>query len=160
MVVNAIINNKITSVFFEANNGGDMYAEKVQEELKKKGINWCNITWSRVPTTKTKLDRISASAGPIRGSEKSEYRLLIKKRTEIKSHKMYNDFLDLLFKFNQSQKMQGKQHDDVPDSLANLFQNVLGCKNTVGEVHSNYSRERNGGLRTWKIRRLKKLLSY
>lgn len=143
-VVNKIIEHHITHCHFEANNGGDMYAEKVQEELKKKGINWCNVTWSRVPTTKTKLDRILASAGPIRGSEKSEYRLLIKKRTEIKSHRMYNDFLDLLFKFNQSQKMQGKQHDDVPDSLANLFQNILGCKNTVGEVHSNYSREELG----------------
>ena len=57
---------------------------------------------------------------------------------------MYNDFLDQVFKFNQTQKMQGKQHDDACDALASLFQNVLGCKNTVGEVHSNYSREELG----------------
>lgn len=140
-VVDRIIKYHITHCHFEANNGGDMYAEAVKEELKKKGITWCNITYDRAPTNKSKLDRILASAGAIMGNERSEYRLLIKKRTMIKNNRMYNDFLDLLFKFNQSLKMQGKQHDDVPDSLASLFQNVLGCKNTVGEVHSNYSRE-------------------
>lgn len=140
-VVDRIIKYHITHCHFEANNGGDMYAEAVKEELKKKGITWCNITYDRAPTNKSKLDRILASAGAIMGNERSEYRLLIKKRSMIKNNRMYNDFLDLLFKFNQSLKMQGKQHDDVPDSLASLFQNVLGCKNTVGEVHSNYSRE-------------------
>lgn len=140
-VVDKIIKHHITHCHFEANNGGDMYAEAVKEELKKKGITWCNITYDRAPTNKSKLDRILASAGAIMGNERSEYRLLIKKRSMIKNNKMYNNFLDLLFKFNQSLKMQGKQHDDVPDSLASLFQNVLGCKNTIGEVHSNYSRE-------------------
>lgn len=140
-VVNKIIEHHITRCHFEANNGGDMYAEAVKEELKKKGVEWCNITYDRAPTTKSKLDRILASAGAIMGNERSDYRLLIKKRTMIKNNRMYNDFLDLLFKFNQSLKMQGKQHDDVPDSLASLFQNVLGCKNTVGEVHSSCSRE-------------------
>ena len=143
-VVNKIIQYHITRCHFEANNGGDMYAEAVKEELKKKGIIWCNITWEKAPTTKSKLDRILSSAGAIEGSDKSDYRLLIKKRIIIKEHKMYNEFLDLLFKFNQSLKMQGKQHDDVPDSLASLFQNILGCKNTVGVVHSNYSRDELG----------------
>lgn len=144
MVVNKIIEHHITHCHFEANNGGDMYAERVQEELKNKGITWCNITWSKVPTNKSKLDRILAVAGPIRGTKSSDYRLLIKKRTVIKGNKMYNEFLDLLFKFSQAEKMQGKQHDDIPDSLASLFQNVLGCKNTRGEVHSHYSRENLG----------------
>lgn len=143
-VVNKIIEHHITHCHFEANNGGDMYAEKVQEELKNKGIKWCNVTWSKVPTTKSKLDRILASAGAIRGSERSDYRLMIKRRTAIKNHAMYNLFLDLLFKFNQSLKMQGKQVDDVPDSLANLFQNVLGCKTDSGVVHSHYSRQELG----------------
>lgn len=143
-VVNKIIEHHITHCHFEANNGGDMYAEAVEAELKKKGINWCNVTWSKAPTNKSKLDRILASAGAIRGAEASAYRLLIKKRTMIKNNKMYNDALDFLFKFNQSLKMQGKQHDDFPDSLSSLFQNVLGCKNTVGEVHSNYSRDELG----------------
>ena len=138
MVVNAIINYRITTCHFEANNGGDMYAEKVEEELKKKNYR-CNITWSKVPTTKSKLDRILACQGAIKGAATSDYRLLIKERKLIRNHKMYNDFIDELTKFNQSPSVQGKQHDDAPDSLSNLFTNVLGCAR-VGVGRSTKSR--------------------
>ena len=138
LVVNAIINYRITTCHFEANNGGDMYAEKVEEELKKKNYR-CNITWSKVPTTKSKLDRILACQGPIKGAASSDYRLFIKERKLIRNHKMYNDFLDELTKFNQSPNVQGKQHDDAPDSLASLFTNVLGCAR-VGVGRSTKSR--------------------
>ena len=139
LVVNAIINYQITTCHFEANNGGDMYAEKVQEELKKRNYR-CNITWSKVPTTKSKLDRILACQGAIKGEAKSDYRLLVKERKIIKNNKMYNDFLDELTKFNQAPNMQGKQHDDAPDSLASLFTNVLGYVR-VGRARSSMSRE-------------------
>ena len=143
-VVNKIIEHHITHCHFEANNGGDMYADAVKEELKKKGIIWCAITCSKAPTTKSKLDRILSSVGFITGAQRSEYRMMIKKRVMIKNNMMYNYFLDMLFKFSQTEKIQGKQHDDIPDSLASLAQNVLGCKNTMGQVHSNYSREELG----------------
>lgn len=138
LVVNAIINYKITACHFEANNGGDMYAEKVQEELKKRNYR-CNITYSKVPTTKSKLDRILSVQGAIKGVAESEYRLLVKERKIIRGNKMYNDFLDELTKFNQSANMQGKQHDDAPDSLASLFANVLGTTRT-GKARSRISR--------------------
>ena len=138
LVVNAIINYKITACHFEANNGGDMYAEKVQEELKKRDYR-CNITYSKVPTTKSKLDRILSVQGAIKGVAESEYRLLVKERKIIRGNKMYNDFLDELTKFNQSANMQGKQHDDAPDSLASLFANVLGTTRT-GKARSRISR--------------------
>lgn len=139
LVINAIINYQITTCHFEANNGGDMYAEKVQEELKKRNYR-CNITWSKVPTTKSKLDRILACQGAIKGEAKSDYRLLVKERKIIKNNKMYNDFLDELTKFNQAPNMQGKQHDDAPDALASLFTNVLGYVR-VGRARSSMSRE-------------------
>jgi hypothetical protein len=138
MVVNAIIYYRITTCHFEANNGGDMYAEKVEEELKKKNYR-CNITWSKVPTIKSKLDRVLACQGAIKGAATSDYRLLIKERKLIRNHKMYNDFIDELTKFNQSPSVQGKQHDDAPDSLSNLFTNVLGCAR-VGVGRSTKSR--------------------
>lgn len=139
MVVNAIINYGITTCFFEANNGGDMYAEKVDEELKLRGYR-CNINWGRVPTTKSKLDRILACQGAIKGVASSDYRLFIKERKTIKGNKMYNEFLDEVIKFNQTPSMQGKQHDDAPDSLASLFTNVLGCVR-IGSARSTYSRK-------------------
>lgn len=127
LVVNAIIKYQISCCFFEANNGGDMYAEKVQEELKKQGYK-CNIMWGKVPTTKSKLDRILACTGAIKGSPSSEYRLLIKSRKFIKNNKMYNEFIDEMVKFNQTPAMQNKQHDDACDSLASMFTNVLGVQ--------------------------------
>lgn len=142
MVVNAIINNKITTCFFEANNGGDMYAEKVEEELKKENYK-CNIKWGKVPTTKTKLDRILAVQGAIKGSPASDYRLYIKERKTIKGNKMYNSAIDELVKFNQTPSMQGKQHDDFPDSLASLFTNVLGVAR-AGTARSTRSRAELG----------------
>ena len=139
LVVNAIITYNITHCFFEANNGGDMYAEAVEEELKKRNYR-CYIRWGKVPTTKSKLDRILACQGAIKGVPESDYRLFIKERKIIRNNKMYNDFLDELTKFNQSPAMQGKQHDDAPDSLASLFTNVLNCA-IVGRARSSMSRE-------------------
>ena len=60
LVVNKIIEHHITHCHFEANNGGDMYAEKVKDELESQGYYFCNITWSKAPTNKSKLDRILA----------------------------------------------------------------------------------------------------
>lgn len=139
LVVNAIINYQITCCHFEANNGGDMYAEKVREELEK--VNYkCNITVKKAPTNKSKLDRILACQGAIKGVSSSKYRLLVKERKIIRNNKMYNDFLDELTKFNQSASMQGKQHDDAPDSLASLFTNVLECAR-AGIAKSTFSRK-------------------
>lgn len=140
-VVGKIIEHHITNVFFEANNGGDMYAEAVKEELKKKGVNDCYIHWKKAPTTKSKLDRILEQQGAIRGASSSQYRLLIKTREAIKGNREYNDALNELFKFNQSQKMQGKQHDDFPDCLSSLFTNVLQCRTSNGTAYSHFSRQ-------------------
>ncbi len=140
-VVAKIIENHITYVFFEANNGGDMYAEAVKEELKKKGVNDCYIDSGKAPTTKSKLDRILAQQGAIKGALASTYRLLIKYRDAIRGNRMYNDFLNELFRFSQNLKKQGKQHDDVPDSLASLFTNVLKNENNRVGAYSHYSRK-------------------
>lgn len=140
-VVAKIIEHHITYVFFEANNGGDMYADAVKEELKKKGINDCYVDSGKAPTTKSKLDRILAQQGAIKGALASTYRLLIKYRDVVRGNRMYNDFLNELFRFSQNLKKQGKQHDDSPDSLASLFTNVLKNENSRAGAYSHYSRK-------------------
>lgn len=127
LVVNAIIKYQISCVFFEANNGGDMYAEKVQEELKKQSYR-CNIMWGKVPTTKSKLDRILACTGAIKGAPNSEYRLFIKSRKNIKHNEMYNAFIDEMVKFNQTPAMQNKQHDDACFEGNTLIATQFGYK--------------------------------
>ncbi len=144
MVVNAIIQNQITDCFFEANNGGDMYAEEVKRELEKQNYK-CYIHWAKAPTNKSKRDRILACDGEIKGSLIAKYRLQFKTRKAIKGNKMYNDFLDLLTHYNQSDNMIGKKQnpDDVPDSLASLVSNVLGVQR-AGIARSHYSRAELG----------------
>lgn len=142
-VVRYIIMYEVTSICFEANNGGDMYAEAVEKELKKQGYNGCYVFSKKAPTNKSKTDRILGSQGFIRGANNSEYRLIIPKRDDIKDDKMFNDALNEVFKFNQStaKNVRTKQHDDAPDSLALLGSEVLGMKSTYGKAVSNISRE-------------------
>ena len=132
----------ISRMCFEANNGGDEYADDIKRELKEKGIE-CYIESKKAPTTMSKTDRILNHQAEIRGSKASKYRLLIPIRDSIKNKKMINDALNQVFKFNQStsKNVRKRQHDDAPDSLAGLFANVLGMKGNYGKATSNISRE-------------------
>ena len=145
VVVNAIITYGVTHVCFEANNGGDMYADAVERELKKRGYV-CYVGSQKAPTNKTKLDRILAVQGFIKGADSSEYRLIIPTRESIKGDEEFNEALNELFKFNQStaKNVRKKQHDDFPDSCAMLGSNVLGIKGNYGKAVSNISRNMLG----------------
>lgn len=146
LVVQAIMENHVTYICFEANNGGDMYAEAVEKELKEKGYKDCYVTSKKSPTNKTKLDRILAQQGFIKGAEGSKYKLIIPTRESIKNDKMFNEALNETFKFNQSvaKNVRRKQHDDGPDSLAMLGSNVLGIKANYGQATSNINRDMLG----------------
>ncbi len=145
IVVGAIIRNGVTYVCFEANNGGDMYAEAVERELKKKNYV-CYVTSAKAPTNKTKLDRILAAQGFIKGADASDYRLIIPIRESIKGNPEFNEALNEVFAFNQStaKNVRTKQHDDMPDSLAGLGTNVLGVEAKVGKAVSTISRDMLG----------------
>ena len=64
-VVDMIIKHGIKSVTFEANAGGNLYASKVQEELKKRGY-LCNCESMRAPNNVSKADKIKACEAEIR----------------------------------------------------------------------------------------------
>ena len=130
--------HKIQKVHFEANNGGDEVAFQVSEKCKENGII-CNITSSKVPTHKSKLDRILAVASQIRGNNvgDNDYRLFFLSK-ELQ-HDEYKRFMNCVSRFSQDLKIQGKQEDDAPDSLANLIANVLG-KVYYAKVSSTTSR--------------------
>ena len=92
---------------FEANNGGDEYADKVDEMLRKEGIK-LNITHRKAPSTASKLSRIIQAAPDI----KKLYFLDKKHRS-----KEYSKFMKELTSFMQTGK---NKHDDAADSLAML----------------------------------------
>ena len=133
---------RISRICFEANNGGDEYADDIKKQLKEDRVE-CYVESKKAPTTKSKTDRILNHQAEIRGSRASKYRLVIPLRESIRGNKMFNDALNQVFKFNQSsaKNVRKKQHDDAPDSLATLFANVLGVNGNYGKAISNVSRD-------------------
>jgi hypothetical protein len=136
LVVAAIINNGATAGKFEANNGGDEYAEDIEKELRKRNYR-CSVTWGRAPTNKSKLDRILACQSEIKGSiqDGSGYRLHFKTKEARKGDKDYEMYMKHLTGFNQGSKFQGKQKDDAADGTALLISDVLGGT-TLGKMES------------------------
>lgn len=105
-VIAKIIELSPDFVQFEANNGGDEYADDVDRQLKEMGIR-PHITSRRAPTTTGKLVRMLNGA--------TEARRWIFRDRQHRS-KEYADFMLHLTQFNQMGI--GKQPDDAPDSLA------------------------------------------
>ena len=119
LVVDALIQNGVTSAFFEANAGGEMYMDEVSRQLKEKGIS---INFESkyaqqmiLPTggsaAKSKVrkeQRIWDSAGDIRR--------FIFRQSGFQSA-TYRKFMNNVYSFT----MNGKNiHDDGADSLAAL----------------------------------------
>lgn len=92
---------------FEANNGGDEYADKVDEELRKDGVR-INIYSKKAPTTQSKLGRIIQFAPEIK-----RFHFLAEKHQS----KEYRAFMNEVTMFTVTGK---NAHDDAPDSLAML----------------------------------------
>lgn len=92
---------------FEANNGGDVYADHIDEELRKDGVH-ISIFSRRAPTTQSKLGRIIQFSPDI----KKFYF-----RGEKYQSKEYRAFMAEVTTFTQTGK---NLHDDAPDSLAML----------------------------------------
>lgn len=140
LVVDAIIRNKCTRGEFEGNNGGNMYADLVQEELKRRGYR-CAVSSRRAPTNKSKLDRILACVPEIKGNitDGSGYTLHFRSDKSIVRDEMYRMYKKHLMAFNQSAKYQGKQKDDAADSTAGLVTNVLSENAHMGRI-STFSR--------------------
>lgn len=103
----------VSHICFEANNGGDEYADDIGKELKKEKIE-CYVESKKAPTNKVKTDRILNHQAEIRGSGATKYRLVIPLREGIRGRKMINEALNQVFKFNQSyaRNVRTKQHDD------------------------------------------------
>ena len=134
--------HKISRVHFEGNNGGDLLANDIEQDLKNEGVH-CNITHKRCPSIKSKLDRILAVSSQIDGTDTNNNTYKLYFLTKEKQSQEYRKFMSCMSRFSQSLDIQGKQEDDAPDSLANLITNVLG-KVIYATVSSNCSRKDMG----------------
>lgn len=138
LVKAAIKSNEIVKAGFEANNGGEEYADDVSEQLKDENYR-CAIQKFKAPTNKSKLARIIACVDEITGIG-SGYRLIFLDRMARKNNEAYCLFMKHIFMFNQGAKYQGKQKDDCVDSLAGLVTNILESRVGAGTARSRMSR--------------------
>lgn len=119
LVINALIQNNVTSAFFEANAGGEGYKDDIDRILKEKGVS-INLESKFaqqmiLPTGRSaakskvrKEQRIWDSAGDIR-------RFIFRQSGDQSA--MYRKFMNNVYSFT----VNGKNlHDDAPDSLASL----------------------------------------
>lgn len=95
---------------FEANNGGDEYAEDIDRQLKDKGFK-TNISWAKASNQISKMAKIIQYAPDI----KRRFYFL---KPELQSEE-YRAAMKELGMFTQLGK---NEHDDSPDGLVQLFQ--------------------------------------
>nr|DAG76824.1 MAG TPA: Terminase [Caudoviricetes sp.] len=146
LVKQKLIDNHVTKAGFEENNGGKLYADFVIEDLRRANYR-CNITTHKVPTTKSKLDRILACQSEIKGvlTEVGNYRIYFKSDNARKDNKQYNDFMMNIYSWSQKQgSVQKTQHDDAPDSLSGMIINILDLSKRAGRASSKFSLDKIG----------------
>lgn len=114
LVAAKIIQNKSNMVRFEANNGGDEYAESVESLLDEQGYK-TNISWAKASNQMSKLAKII------------QYAPDIKRRCYFLSPELqdeeYRQAMGELTTFTQIGK---NLHDDSPDGLTQLIQLASG----------------------------------
>lgn len=106
-VVGKILQHKARMGRFEANNGGDMYADEITRLLGESNYKM-NISSKKAPTNMSKLSRIEQYSPTIR---KFYFRAVSHCNDE------YRRFMNELTGFSFTAK---NLHDDAPDSLAGL----------------------------------------
>jgi len=144
LVKSYVVDNKVTKLGVEKNNGGDFFSTLVSQDLKELNYH-CNITTHNAPTNKRKLDRILACQNEIKGiaNENNTVRLYFKNPDLVKGDKEYQEAMRQLFSWNQNPSFQNKQHDDFPDSLSGMITNVLSGSHT-GTARINVSASQLG----------------
>jgi predicted phage terminase large subunit-like protein len=126
-VVDMLIKYGIMEVTFEKNNGGQMFADKVQEELKKRQYI-CSCNTKPAPNNISKEDKIKGCEGEIKNklrfldSTKHD-KSLMGDVTYYERSPQYERALSELTTFVTIGK---NDHDDAADSIAQLVIKAFG----------------------------------
>lgn len=131
IVEGKIVGNKIQQINFEANNGGEMYAKYVNDDLIQQGYK-CSITSTKAPSKMAKMAKIIQYSGDI----KRRFIFLapnhlIKREAEndppgihrYMRDQEYDTAMDELTKFVQ---IGDNKNDDSPDSLSQMERFIEG----------------------------------
>ena len=121
-LVERLLKHHVRSARFESNSAGGRVAQKVQDEVRKKG-GITKITTKF--TTVNKETRIIVSSGYVKEH------FLFKDENYCTSHKEYHKAMDMLCGYTMAGK---NKHDDVPDAIAMLVDYIDSLGGTRVEV--------------------------
>lgn len=132
LIVDKIQEHMITKLRVEKNRGGDLVAEKIQDEMDKRNVRHCALIVENTSNKMAKEEKISAYSGYI----KKNFYFLENKKWSIDcvedyfASDQYKRAMDELVMFSA----EGKNNwDDAPDSLTQLAL-MFDTQNTIHET--------------------------
>lgn len=136
-VADMLMKYGIKEITFEKNNGGQLYAQQVQEELEKRGYT-CSCNTKPAPNNISKEDKIKGYEGKIKtliifldGTKHDKERMLAEGVTYYERSPQYERALEEMSMFVTIGKVD---HDDACDSIAQLCAKAYGDLNALADV--------------------------
>lgn len=133
-VVDAIEKYFITLLWIEKNSGGQLYADKVMEEMAKRGVAHCKIILYSAPNRMSKEDKITGYSDFV----KRKFHFLhtktrnIEQDEDLERYYADTDYRKALDEMTTwSAEAKGKTHDDAPDTISSM-----GMKMDIRENHT------------------------
>ena len=114
LVTGKIMGERLTEIQFEANNGGDMYCDKVSTELEKYNYH-CSCSYKKAPGDMEKMTKMVAYSGDI----KKNFVFLDPEHQD----QEYSDAMDEL---NMTVQIGDNEHDDAGDGITQLAIKIYG----------------------------------
>ena len=114
LVTGKIIGEKLTEIQFEANNGGDMYSDRVSTELVKHNYH-CSCSYKKAPGNMEKMTKMVAYSGDV----KKHFIFLDPEHQD----QEYSDAMDEL---NMTVQIGDNEHDDAGDGITQLAMKIYG----------------------------------
>lgn len=114
LVTGKIIGEKLTEIQFEANNGGDMYSDRVSTELEKHNYH-CSCSYKKAPGNMEKMTKMVAYSGDV----KKHFIFLDPEHQD----QEYSDAMDEL---NMTVQIGDNGHDDAGDGITQLAMKIYG----------------------------------
>lgn len=136
-VADMLMKYGIKEITFEKNNGGQLYAQQVQEELEKRGYV-CSCNTKPAPNNISKEDKIKGYEGKIKTliifldtTKHDKEKMLEENITYYERTPQYERAMAELSMFASIGK---NDHDDSADSIAQLCAKAFGDLNASAEV--------------------------
>ena len=136
-IVDAIERYFITLVWIEKNSGGQLFADKITEEMQRRGVVHCRLELYSAPNRMSKEDKITGYSDFV----KRKFHFLHSKARNIELDEEleiyyadadYRKAVDEMTTWSAEAK--GKIHDDAPDSISSMALKMDAKKNHATRI--------------------------